>query len=609
MRLARHNKVRSWLGMAVAIATLTLSGRGIAQPAHGAQQSETIQSFLARAERELDAQTAVTNRAEWVHATNITPDTDWLSSNALSNLSTLSLRLAREASAFDPALASPQERRKLDLLRRSTNVPPPADPVKAARLAALQTTLSGEFATGSFLFKGQPTSLRQAEALLAKTRVPSDARLLWEGWRETAKRLKPKYAEMIDLSRQGAKELGFADMGELWRSGYDRSPDQVATDLDKDWQALKPLYVALHCYTRKRLSERYGPAIQPRTGPIRADLLGNMWSQNWGNIADIVQSGAVRTTDIDHYLQVAGYDPTGMVKTAEAFYVSLGFDPLPQSFWTSSQFVEPAGRAVDCNPSAWTIDNKTDVRVKMCLRVTRAQFRIVYHELGHDFYNLAYVNQPFLFRKGADEGFHEGIGDFIALSATAPANYRQLGIVPADAPVDDSIAPLLQKALDEVPLLPFAVALDKWRWGVLAGKITPDRYNRSWWTMVADYQGVAPPAPRPDDGFDAGAKYHVAENVPYISYLKARMYQYQFHQAACRMAKWKGPLHLCSIYGKREVGQRLRAMLALGGSRPNAEALALFTGHSDADPSAMLAYYRPVLNWLDKQNAGERCTW
>ncbi|MFC0306840.1 M2 family metallopeptidase [Rhizorhabdus histidinilytica] len=599
------------LAMAANLSAPGIAAAPTASPASpsGASAPETVEAFLARAEGELDAATEASNRADWVHATNITPDTDWLSSAARNRLAALSLDLAREAAAFDPTAAGPVERRKLDLLRRLTNVPPPADKRKAARLSALQTSLSSNYATGAFDFQGKATSLRQAEDLLAKTRDPEQARLLWEGWRESAKRLKSDYAEMVDLSRQGARELGFADMGELWRAGYDRSPSQVEADLDKDWAALKPLYAALHCFTRKRLSERYGASVQPRTGPIRADLLGNMWSQNWGNIFDIVYPGPVERPDIDKYLLAAGYDPMRMVKTAEGFYVSLGFDPLPASFWTSSQFVEPADRAVDCNPSAWTIDNRSDVRLKMCIRVTRAQFRTVYHELGHDFYNLAYVKQPFLFRRGADEGFHEGIGDFIALSATTLGNYKRLGIVPADAPGGDDIGQLLQKALDEVPLLPFAVALDKWRWSVFAGRIAPDHYNDSWWKLVAEYQGVAPPRPRPADGFDAGAKYHVAENVPYISYLKARLYQYQFHEAACHMAKWKGPLHLCSIYGDKEVGTRLRQMLALGGSRPNSEALALFTGSSDADPRAMLEYYRPVLRWLEKQNGGERCGW
>jgi len=569
----------------------------------------TIEAFLSQAERDLDAATQESSRAEWVHATNITPDTEWLSSLAGERLATVSLRVARQAAELDSATAAPTERRKLDLLKRMMTVPSPSEAGAAARLAALQTSLSGDYATGSFIYDRQPISLGDAEALLAKTRDPEAARLLWEGWRDDAKRLKPDYIAMAALANQGARELGYADMGELWRSGYDRSPAEVEADIDADWDKLRPLYAALHCFMRTKLSEKYGPSVQPRTGPIRAHLLGNMWGQNWGNLFDIAKPGPVERPDIDTYLQKANYDPERMVKSAENFYVSLGFDPLPASFWTSSQFVKPRDRSVDCNPSAWTIDNRTDVRIKMCIRVTRSQFTTVYHELGHDFYNLAYAHQPFLFRRGADEGFHEGIGDFIALSATSPGYYKQIGIVPADVAEGDDIGQLLQEALDKLPLLPFAIALDKWRWGVLAGKISPDDYNRSWWKLVAEYQGMVPPRPRPDDGFDAGAKYHVPENVPYISYLKARLYQYQFHEAACRMAKWKGPLHRCSIYGNKEVGERLRKMLALGGSRPNSEALAMFTDKSDADPRAMLAYYRPLKQWLDKQNAGERCGW
>lgn len=588
---------------------------GSATPVVGAESQSTLASpvtigtFLVQAEEELDAATQESSRADWVHATNITPDTEWLSSLARERLATLSLRIARQAASLDRTSATPAERRKLDLLRRMTTVPPPAEAGAASRLAALQTSLSGQYATGSFVYQGQTLSLGDAEALLAKTRDPEEARQLWEGWRDSAKKLKPDYVAMAALANQGARDLGYADMGELWRSGYDRSPAQVEAEIDADWDKLRPLYAALHCFMRKKLSERYGPTVQPRTGPIRAHLLGNMWGQNWGNLFDIAKPGPLDRPDIDAYLQKADYDPERMVRTAENFYVSLGFDPLPASFWTSSQFVKPSDRSVDCNPSAWTIDNRTDVRIKMCIRVTRSQFTTIYHELGHDFYNLSYADQPFLFRRGADEGFHEGIGDFIALSATSPAYYKAIGVLPAEAAEGDDIGQLLQVALDKLPLLPFAIALDKWRWNVLAGRISPDEYNRSWWKLVGEYQGMVPPRPRPDDGFDAGAKYHVPENVPYISYLKARLYQYQFHEAACRIAKWKGPLHRCSIYGNKEVGERLRKMLALGGSRPNSEALEMFTGSSDADPRAMLAYFQPLKQWLDKENAGERCGW
>lgn len=594
---------------ALAAALGTASFASSPENAPSPRPATSLESFLTQAESDLDAASQESSRADWVHATNITPDTAWLSALARERLDTLSLRIAREAARFGKKAASPVEQRKLDLLRRQAIVPPPAEAAAAARLAALQTSLSGQYATGSFSYKGHPTSLGEAEMLLAKTRDPEEARLLWEGWRDSAKALKPDYVEMTALANNGARELGYADMGELWRSGYDRSPARVEKEIDTEWDQLKPLYTALHCFMRAKLSERYGVAVQPRTGPIRAHLLGNMWGQNWGNLLDVAKPGARSQPDIDGYLVKAGYDPLRMVKTAEAFYRSLGFAPLPASFWTSSLFAKPVDRKVDCNPSAWTIDNRTDVRLKMCIGVSRSQFSTIYHELGHDYYNLAYADQPFLFRRGADDGFHEGIGDFIALSATAPTYYKTIGIVPADVPDGDDVDVLLQQALDKVPLLPFAIALDKWRWNVLAGRISPDAFNSSWWKLVADYQGMVPPDPRPDDGFDAGAKYHVPENVPYISYLKARFYQYQFHEAACRMAKWKGPLHRCSIYGNKEVGAKLREMLALGGSRPNSEALALFTGSKEADPRAMIEYFRPLVRWLDKQNAGERCGW
>jgi peptidyl-dipeptidase A len=593
-------------GLAVIIA---LSQLGAAVAQEGAPTKRDASAFLADAEAELDAATELASRADWVRATNITPDSDWLSGKTRDDLAVLTMRLAKKAALFDSAAVADEDRRKLDLLKRLAVVPPPSDARQATRLAQLQITLSSNYATGAFEFRGHRFSLGEAEAALAKSRDPLETLALWEGWRDAARRLKYDYVEMVDLSRPGARELGMADMGALWRSGYDRSPEAVEEDIERNWTELKPLYEALHCFARARLSEKYGAAVQPATGPIRADLLGNMWGQNWGNIIDIIYPEGTAGPDIDAALARAEYEPVRMVKTAEAFYVSLGLGPLPPSFWETSQFVRPAGRSVDCNPSAWSIDSRDDVRIKMCLTVTRQQFKTVFHELGHNYYNLAYKNQPFLFKNGADAGFQEGIGDFIALSSVTPEYYQKIGLLPPGAAKGDEIGALLQRALDEVPLIPFAIAVDKWRWDVLAGRTAPAEYNRSWWKTVLEYQGMAPARARPDDGFDAGAKYHIAENVPYISYLKARLYQYQFHEAACRMAKWKGPLHRCSIYGNKEVGARLKQMLALGASRPNSEALALFTGKSDADPKAMLRVYAPLFQWLNKRNEGRQCGW
>jgi peptidyl-dipeptidase A len=424
--------------------------------------------------------------------------------------------------------------------------------------------------------------------------------------------MRADYVRMVEIANQGAKDLGYADTGAMWRSQYDMSPEEFAALTDKLWAQVKPLYDQLHCYTRAKLNQKYGDSVQPKTGPIRADLLGNMWAQEWGNIYDVVApKGAgdigYNLTDL---LAAKKYDPVKMVKTGEGFYTSLGFPALPASFWERSQITRPRDREVICHASAWDVDNKDDLRIKMCTKVNADDFVTIHHELGHNFYQRAYNQQPFLYENGANDGFHEAIGDFVALSVT-PDYLVGLGLLPkARVPSPDKdIGLLLRQAMDKVAFLPFGLMVDKWRWGVFSGETPPTAYNQAWTDLRLRYQGITPPVPRSEQDFDPGAKFHIPGNTPYARYFLARILQFQFYQAACKQAGWNGPLHRCSFYGNKQVGQRLNAMLAMGASKPWPDALEAFTGSREISGEAMIDYFRPLMAWLQEQNRGRQCGW
>ena len=417
---------------------------------------------------------------------------------------------------------------------------------------------------------------------------------------------------MVEIANQGAQELGFADAGAMWRSNYDMSADDFAAAKEQLWEDVKPLYMALHTYVRWKLNEKYGDAVQPKTGPIRADLLGNMWAQEWGNIYPLVAPEGAGDIgyDLTSLIEQKGLSEKDMVKTGEGFFSSLGFAPLPETFWQRSMFTKPADREVICHASAWDLDNKDDLRIKMCIKRKGDDFVTIHHELGHNYYQRAYKAQDYLHLDGANDGFHEAIGDAIALSIT-PEYLVQIDMLkPEQVPgADKDIGLLLRQALDKVAFLPFAHLVDKYRWGIFDGSIQPAEYNRAWTKMREEYQGIMPPVDRPADGFDAGAKYHIPASVPYTRYFLARILQFQFYKAACDAAGWKGPLHRCSFYGNEEVGKKLNAMLEMGASKPWPDALEAFTGSREMSGEAMIEYFAPLMEWLEEQNKGKPQGW
>jgi peptidyl-dipeptidase A len=583
---------------------------GIAAIAQAAPTADEARAFVAKAEADLAADAAYANRAGWVQATYITPDTNWILAKVTAETLDHATRYAKEAARFDNVQVDEVTARKLYLLKQGIVLPTPSRAGAAQELADIAARLDTAYSTAQFKYKDQLLTLDDLQTLLRTSRDPQETQTVWEGWRAVSSpQMKDDYSRLVALTNEGARQIGYPDTGALWRSWYDMPPAAFAAKVDTLWRQVQPLYGKLKCYVRAQLHTRYGESVQPATGPLRADLLGNMWAQEWGNVYEIVAPKNLPLGyDLTEALVSHGYDATRIVQTADQWYTSIGLPPEPASFWERSMITRPRDREVVCHASAWDIDDKEDVRVKACFTTTADDFYTAHHELGHTMYQRAYQTHSYLFRNGANDGFHEAIGDFAGLNALTPEYLHQVGLIDKVPGPESQIPYLLRMALDKIPILPFALVVDKWRWGVFSGQITPEHYNDAWWDLVGQYQDLMPPTPRPPNAFDPGAKFHVADNTPYARYFLADIYEFQFYRAACRIAGWKGPLSRCSVYRNKEVGARLQAMMALGQSKPWQQALTAFTGEHDVDAAAINEYFAPLSKWLDTQNGANQCT-
>ncbi len=569
------------------------------------------QQFMDKVESTLLDLSTIAGRADWIHATYITGDTEALAAQNDERLIAATVAFAKQSTRFDKLALPPDLARKMKLLKLSLTLATPADPKESRELAEIVTRMEGTYGKGKYCPGGDQSKCLDIEditKIMATSRDPKELLDVWKGWRTISPPMKNDFTRYVQLANKGAKELGFVDDGAMWRSKYDMPPDAFAKEVDRLWEQVKPLYVSLHAYVRSKLREKYGDVV-PANGPIPAHLLGNLWAQTWDNIYPLVApKDADPGYDLTEILKDRKTDWKQMVKYGEGFFTSLGFAPLPQTFWDRSLFLKPRDRDVVCHASAWDVDSKDDLRLKMCIDITDEDFVTVHHELGHNFYQRAYNQQPFLFRDSANDGFHEAIGDTIALSVT-PEYLVKLGLLDKAPEPSKDIGLLLKRALDKIAFLPFGLLIDQWRWKVFSGRIPPERYNQAWWELRRKYQGIDAPVARSEQDFDPGAKYHVPANVPYTRYFLADILQFQFHRALARQAGCTGPLHRCSIYGNEAAGKRLRDMLEMGLSRPWPEALQALTGQRDMDATAIRDYFAPLQKWLDEQNKGKPVGW
>jgi peptidyl-dipeptidase A len=589
-------------------------GEAVGQNPQGPPTVDEARKFAEAAEDRLLDLMIKAARAAWVQETFITHDTEQIAADADQNVKAAVSELAAQSRRYDGMQLPADVARKLKLIKLSVDIPAPQNQKESAELSQINATLQSDYGKGKWCPEGPAgkcLELSDLEHIMATSRDPAELARAWAAWHAIAPPMKARYSRMVELANDGAREMGFADVGAMWRSNYDMKPDEFSAELDRLWQQVRPLYISLHAYVRTQLLKKYGPGVIPASGEIPAHLLGNMWAQDWANIYPLVAPpNADQGYDLSEILKAKKVDPLGMVHYGERFFMSLGFAALPQTFWERSMFVKPQDRAVVCHASAWDIDFVEDLRIKMCIEQTAEDFLTVHHELGHNFYQRAYDTQPAMFRNSANDGFHEAIGDTIALSVT-PDYLKQIGLLDTVPPESSDIGLLMHKALEKVAFLPFGLMIDKWRWEVFSGKITPAEYNKRWWELRKEYQGIAPPVSRSEADFDPGAKYHVAANVPYARYFLADILQFQFHRALCKEAGYKGPLNRCSIYNNKEAGARLNKMLEMGQSRPWPEALESMTGEKQMDATAILDYFAPLKTWLDEQNKkdGAKLDW
>ncbi len=568
-------------------------------------------AFVDSAETVLMELSERAGRAQWVQSNFITYDTEMLAAQATEEYLGTAVELATTAARFsDVDGVAPEVSRKLQMLTGGLTMPAPSDAEKTAAITQIQTGMESRYGRGEYCgASGECWDLGEMSEILATSRDEALLQEVWAGWRTISVPMRAEYARFVALGNEGARELGYPDVGALWRSNYDMEPDAFAAELDRLWGQVKPLYDALHCHVRAELTEEYGPAVVPEGEPIPAHVLGNMWAQSWGNVYDLVAPAASDPGyDLTERLRAEDYDAVEMVRTGERFFSSLGFEPLPETFWERSLFTKPADRDVVCHASAWDVDNDEDLRIKMCINVNAEDFQTIHHELGHNYYQRAYNFQPFLFRNSANDGFHEALGDAVALSIT-PDYLRQIGLIDEVPPADADLGLLMRDALEKVAFLPFGLLVDQWRWQVFSGEISPEEYNSAWWRLREHYQGVAPPVARSEADFDPGAKYHVPANVPYTRYFLAHILQFQFHRALCEESGFEGPLNRCSIYNDPEAGARLKAMMEMGSAQPWPDALEALTGQREMDATALIDYFAPLKSWLDEQNRGRTCGW
>jgi peptidyl-dipeptidase A len=605
--------------LAVSLATPAMADDHAETPAAAAaafpMTPQGAADWVAMVEQDMFDFSVEYGRVLWLNSTYIVHDSNQLAAKYGAQATEKSVRYANEAARYaQVAGLDPEVARKLDILRNGIVMPAPVRDGAATELNEIATKLNSQYGQGKGMLGGEEINGSDIEAEMGNLeRTPAELAEMWASWHDNVGApMREDYQRMIAIANEGSKELGFADLGAMWRSNYDMDPDQFAAETERMWQEVKPLYMALHTYVRGKLNAKYGAGVQPADGPIRADLLGNMWAQEWGNIYPLVAPEGAGDIgyDLTDLIAAKGLDEIQMVRTGEGFFSSLGFEPLPDTFWERSQFVKPRDREVVCHASAWDVDNVDDLRIKMCIKKNADDFVTIHHELGHNYYQRAYNQQDYLHLNGANDGFHEAIGDMIALSIT-PEYLVQIDMLDeADVPsADKDIGLLLRQAMDKVAFLPFGLMVDRYRWQLFDGTIPAEQLNKGWNDLRLEYQGIVPPVERDESGFDAGAKYHIPGNVPYTRYFLARILQFQFFKAACDQAGWEGPLHRCSFYGNEEVGKNLDAMLEMGASKPWPDALEVFTGERQMSGTAMVEYFAPLKAWLDEQNAGQTEGW
>ena len=600
------------LFLLIAIAAIVTS---CSQTSEQTKSENDLEIFLEQIEKDNLSEGPIVSSAYWIGSNFINHDSQNIVADYSKRYTLKSLENSRKASSFNNLETSDSNRRKLELLKSSFVMPPPLDENLASELSSISTKLEAMYGSGEYCYKdGNCFDLEAFEQIIDSSRNPDELLMAWNGWHEVGKPMKSMYMRMVEIGNEGSRDLGYSGLDDLWFSKYDMPADKFLEVTDSVWEEVKPLYEALHCHVRSQLNEYYGDEIVPPEGPLPVHLTGNMWGQSWSNIYDLVypQASQTKSVDVTKIIKDRNINEIEMVEYAEDFFLSMGFEPLPDTFWERSLFTKPQDRSVVCHASAWNLDSvNNDLRIKMCIEKNEEDFITIHHELGHIFYYQAYNHLPTLFQGGANDGFHEAFGDLLTLSIT-PDYLKKIGFISLDEAKlakNDSIGLLMKQALEGVVVIPWALMLDKWRAGVFTGDIAENELNKAWWDMRESYQGIAPPDERSEDYFDPGAKYHIPGNTPYTRYYLARIMQYQFHESLCNDIGFSGPLHECSIYGNKLAGEKIISTMAMGQSAPWQDAFEKLTGSRNISGDSVMNYYKPLKEWLDIQNNDRSCGW
>ena len=600
------------LFLLIAIAAIVTS---CSQTSEQTKSENDLEIFLEQIEKDNLSEGPIVSSAYWIGSNFINHDSQNIVADYSKRYTLKSLENSRKASSFNNLETSDSNRRKLELLKSSFVMPPPLDENLASELSSISTKLEAMYGSGEYCYKdGSCFDLEAFEQIIDSSRNPDELLMAWNSWHEVGKPMKSMYMRMVEIGNKGSRDLGYSGLDDLWFSKYDMPADKFLEVTDSVWEEVKPLYEALHCHVRSQLNEYYGDEIVPPEGPLPVHLTGNMWGQSWSNIYDLVypQASQTKSVDVTKIIKDRNINEIEMVEYAEDFFLSMGFEPLPDTFWERSLFTKPQDRSVVCHASAWNLDSvNNDLRIKMCIEKNEEDFITIHHELGHIFYYQAYNHLPTLFQGGANDGFHEAFGDLLTLSIT-PDYLKKIGFInddEANLAKNDSIGLLMKQALEGVVVIPWALMLDKWRAGVFTGDIAENELNKAWWDMRESYQGIAPPDKRSEDYFDPGAKYHIPGNTPYTRYYLARIMQYQFHESLCNDMGFSGPLHECSIYGDKLAGEKIISTMAMGQSAPWQDAFEKLTGSRNISGESVMNYYKPLKEWLDTQNNDRSCGW
>ncbi|XP_053696511.1 angiotensin-converting enzyme [Sabethes cyaneus] len=445
--------------------------------------------------------------------------------------------------------------------------------------------------------------------IMAKSRDWNELQYTWLEWRrKSGRHMRELFEQLVDLTNEAARVNNFTDGAAYWQFPYESR--DFREEMEQVWKEILPLYEMIHAYVRRKLREFYGPDKISRDVPLPDHILGDMYGQSWNNILDVLIPYPGRSyLEVTPEMHKQGYNPLVMFQIADEFFVSMNMTAMPPDFWLTSVLTQPPDRPVLCTPSSWDFCNGKDYRIKMCTTVSHKDFITVHHELAHVQYFLNYRNNPKVFRDGANPGFHEAIGDAVTLSVAAPKHLQNLGLVQKN--VDDTahdINFLFSLALEKVVFLPFALAMDAWRYDIFEKRIRKEQYNCHWWLLREQYGGVKPPVLRSELDFDPGAKYHVAANIPYIKYFFSNVLQFQIHRAMCSASRQydpldpNKPLHKCDIYRQPAAGNILKQLMERGASEPWQQVLQEVIGEGRLDGTALREYFRPLEEWLRNEN-------